>query len=385
MTESNAVLKRIMYQIYQKRPVMPSDYRTHYRIERVNGGLLCDLWFLTGGCSHDARGGCTMCNYGKSCEAGDWTQVLDELDRIVKRLPWEFEDFLLTPSGSMLDEREVPAEMYGGLADLLKQVHTKRFIVETRADTVTEERLERLGSLMPGADKYIEIGVESSNDWILKNCVNKGSFFRTFQEAVKRIHEKGFYVTANAGLGQPFLSERASVEDTVHTIKDVLKAGSDSVVLFPYHIKKDTLLEDMYENDMYDCVSLWSLTAVLDRFSDRELDKIQISWYKDYYGEERSFIRKSPGTCGKCYGRVMKRLDEYRNLQDPAIIRELCEENCSCKEKWAKRIASQSPFPELNRVEQMYRKLARRYGTDQELLEKQLEVMRQEYKEIFSK
>lgn len=117
MTEGNAdaVLKRIMYQIYQKRPVMLSDYRTHYRIERVNGGLLCDLWFLTGGCSHDAQGGCTMCNYGKNCEAGDWTQVLDELDRIVKRLPWEFEDFLLTPSGSMLDEREVPAEMYGGL------------------------------------------------------------------------------------------------------------------------------------------------------------------------------------------------------------------------------------------------------------------------------
>ena len=104
---TNNVLRQITYEIYKQRPVMPEKMRTNYRIERANGGLLCDLWFLTVGCIHDAQGGCVMCNYGKGSGAVYWDKILGELKRIMKRLTLEFEDFLLTPSGSMLDEREV--------------------------------------------------------------------------------------------------------------------------------------------------------------------------------------------------------------------------------------------------------------------------------------
>ncbi len=381
MTEQNVVLRYMAHQIYQKRPVMPTRFRTNYRIERVNGGLLCDLWFLTGGCVHDARGGCSMCNYGKSPGNQDWKQILQELDEIVKKLPWEFEDFLLTPSGSMLDEREVPKEMREGLAEMLKKVRTKRFIIETRADSITDEGLEFMRTIMPETDKYIEIGVESSNDWILKNCVNKGTVFETFREAVEQIHQKGIYVTANVGLGQPFLSERASVEDAVCTIKDVFEVGCDSVVLFPYHIKEGTLLSSMYEQGMYDCVSLWSLITVLDSFSERELDKIHISWYKDYFGQERSFILKSPDTCRNCRTYVMRKLDCYRDLQDPEIIRTLSRKKCVCKDVWRQKLDEQCSYPEWNRVEQMYRKLSASFQIEKTLIEKQLETMEQEYKE----
>ena len=44
---TNNVLRQITYEIYKQRPVMPEKMRTNYRIERANGGLLCDLWFLT--------------------------------------------------------------------------------------------------------------------------------------------------------------------------------------------------------------------------------------------------------------------------------------------------------------------------------------------------
>ncbi len=322
-----------------------------------------------------------MCNYGKSPGNQDWRQVLEELDEIVKKLPWEFEDFLLTPSGSMLDEREVPEEMRSGLAEMLKRVRTKRFIIETRADSITDEGLDFMQLIMPETDKYIEIGVESSNDWVLKNCVNKGMVFETFRTAVERIHQKGLFVTANVGLGQPFLSERASVEDAIRTIKDAFEAGCDSVVLFPYHIKEGTLLSSMHDQGMYDCVSLWSLVAVLDSFSEKDLDKIHISWYKDYFGQERSFILQSPDTCGNCRTYVMKKLDRYRDLQDPEIIRTLSRKNCVCKDVWREKLNKQCPYPDWSGVEQMYHKLASVFQIEEALLEKQLETMEQEYKE----
>ena len=268
--DNNEVLKQITCRIYRERPVISSNMRTNYRIERVCGDLLCDLWFLTTGCRHDAQGGCVMCNYGKHTGRVDEEQILCDLQDIVSKLPFEFGDFLLTSSGSLLDEREVPDRMRKRLLSILKDIRAKRVVIETRADTVTDTGLEFVKKLIPNSEKYIEIGVESSNDWILKHCINKGTDFQTFQKAVEQIHDKGILVTANIGIGAPFMSERAAVLYTVRSIRDVLKAGADSVVIFPYHVKHGTLLDVMYKQGMYQPVSLWSLVEVLNHFTDTD-------------------------------------------------------------------------------------------------------------------
>ena len=375
----NNVLRQITYEIYRQRPVVSEKMRTNYRIERANGGLLCDLWFLTVGCVHDAQGGCVMCNYGKGSREVRWDEILDELKQIVEKLPWEFEDFLLTPSGSMLDEREVSKEMRSDLIEILKKVRTKRIIIESRVDTLTEDGLAFMKEAVPEAEKYIEIGVESSSNWILRNCINKNIAYEEFRKAVRKIHEAGMYVTANIGLGYPFMSERAAINSTVCSIKDVLRDGADSVVLFPYHIKRGTLLNILFDNKMYRCVSFWALAEVLEKFSETELGKIQISWYKDYFGKERSFIRESPGTCPKCEKNVLKELDAYRESQDSGIIKRLVEYPCSCHEEWRKKLEKESEAIEIERVAKEYRRLAGPYKVDQRLLERELDIMRDEY------
>lgn len=379
MVKSNDVLRQITAQIYQRRPTMSNDLRTNYRIERVNGGLLCDLWFLTSGCIHDRQGGCTMCNYGKAGKHIEQQRILSELGHIVKELPLEFEDFLLTPSGSMLDQREVPTEMCESLIHLLKNVKTQRFIIETRVDTITPASLDFMHRFLPDSKKYIEIGVETSNDWILKHCVNKNATYRMFQQAVKTIHREKMYVTANIGLGFPFISERASIYDAVRSIKTVLADGSDSVVVFPYHIKSGTLLEVMHRHSMYQCVSLWALVEVLSSFSADELQNIQISWYKDYFGEVHSHICHSPGTCPQCKNDVLRLLDEYRNRQDPEIIVQLKNYPCQCHDKWREQLESQAKDVELQLVEKYYRKLAELFHISKETLEQELIMMRDEF------
>ena len=374
----NRVLRQITSQIYKNRPAMQEQLRTNYRIERVNSGLLCDLWFLTSGCIHDRQGGCVMCNYGKPGKIADWKKIVSELERIVEKLPWEFEDFLLTPSGSMLDEREVSADMRRDLEKLLKPVRTKRLIIETRADTVTADGLDFMKKVLPDTEKYIEIGVECADNWVLKNCINKNLTYAAFQNAVKLIHRNGMHVTANIGLGFPFMSERASIRYSIQSIKKALADKADSVVLFPYHIKKGTLLESMAEHSMYHCVSLWALTEVLGAFSPEELTKIQISWYKDYFGEKRSFILQSPETCPVCGRQVMELLDQYRDTQDAQIVLKLKTYPCRCREKWREDLNRQDPDIRMDQVEQAYRKLAEIFSVDQELLEQELNSMRRE-------
>lgn len=374
----NEVLKKITRDLYRKRPCMAPDLRTNYRIEHVNGGLLCDLWFLTVGCMHDAGGGCTMCNYGKGRSHVEWNVIRNELRAIVEKLPWEFEDFLLTPSGSMLDEREVTSEMREDLVDILRGVKSKRFLIETRVDTITDSGLDFLEHVMPFADKYVEIGVESSDDWVLKHCVNKGAAFGQFKEVVKKLHARGICVTANIGIGFPFMSERASIHSAVRSVRDTFEAGADSIVLFPYHVKEGTMLEEMYQQHLYRCVSLWSLVELLNSFSEETLERIQISWYKDYFGKKRSYIQNSPVTCMKCQEVVIKELDAYRDSQNPDVIRRLAAFPCECRERWRKKIETEPEEIQIGQVEEAYRRLARLHTIDESFLDRELHILREE-------
>lgn len=376
ISKDNQVLKKITKKIYDMRPQMPPDKRTHYRIERANGGLLCDLWFLTRGCMHDAGGGCTMCNYGKASDVIEQERMLAELHSLVRRFPWEFEDFLLTPSGSMLDEREVPEALREKLKTILKAVKARRFIIETRADAVSEKGLEFLRTAMPSAEPYVEIGYESGDDWILRNCINKGTDTAAFERAAHLIHQAGAKVTANIAVGIPFFSERASVNEAVSSIKKAFMQGADSVVLFPYHVKHGTLLEVMYQKGWYRCVSLWALPEVLSRFPDKILEQIQISWYKDYFGADRSHIFVSPHTCEACRKDVLGLLDAYREEPSAANVAQLMAYTCACRERWRDGLQKQAEGIEWEKTEAIYRALAEMYGIDSQILEEELSVMK---------
>lgn len=384
--KNNLILQAFAYEAYRNRLTLPSQSRVNYRIERVNNGLLCDLWFLTTGCRHDAQGGCVMCNYGKGplkIRPKDEKLILDALKKMVRELPWTFEDFLLTSSGSLLDPGEVSPEMWEKLIPILENVRAQRFIIETRAETVTDLGLSYLERVKAGAQKYVEIGLESSNDWVLEHCINKSSTFEMFRCAVRKAHHHGIFVTANVGLGIPFMSERAAIREAIRSVRDALSAGADSVVILPYHVKNGTLLDVMHQNGLYHCVSLWALVEVLNHFP-QEHDRLQISWYKDYFGPERSFIHTSPQTCPNCTANVLDELDRYRNDPNMVSIERLHSYSCACHDAWHQTIETQSTDINIEDVERSYRCLATIFPVDQELLELEISRMRKECEELRS-
>lgn len=373
----NSVLRCAMKEIYKARRQLSRNEITHVRSEIVNDRAFCEIWFMTAGCSHDAQGGCTMCNYGKGFEA-DWNEVLDELELQIRSLPAELQELIVTPTGSMLDDDEVPAFVRDRIYQRLQNIKCCDFIIETRLDTITEEKLLHLKNSIRAEHIFVEVGMECCDDWVLRNCVNKNITVADLEEGIRLIHACGMSACVNIGLGIPFLSERYSINLASASIRQAFAAEADSVVLFPYHVKPGTLSAWLWERELYHCCSLWALVEVLSRFAPEELERIQISWYRNYY-KDPSKILSSPNA-GENTEHILRLLDAYKNHPGLKALQPLLDDTSDERRIWKQKIESQSLGIALDRIQEIYRMLSETFHIPPEKLECEWAYMKKTYR-----
>lgn len=332
----NMLLREATHKMYEKRKCLDINEKVFCRHEHVDGGEFVEIWFMTGGCSHDRDGGCTMCNYGKGHKVEE-NEILNLIEKELKNITHPLKQLVISPTGSMFDDAEVSPELRNSIFGLVEKYNCKKFITETRADTVTKDKICSMKNIIKDKIIAIEIGLESSSKFVLANCVNKNMIPEDFIRAVNVIKGEGILVTANVSLGVPFLDERAQLEDAKKTVKWALGIGVDTIVVFPLHIKPGTLTSYLYEKKLYDCVSLWSLVEVLKDVDEKDRKKVQISWYKNYYNDDSKII-KSPNTCKFCRPKVIGLLDRYKDECSTEIVKELDKLECGCKKEYYDRI-----------------------------------------------
>ena len=315
------------------------DFST--RIETVRGAPFVSLWFRTRGCRHDARGGCTMCNYGASTAVSGDEMVEAVRNGLATLDPNDDMTLLLSPSGSMFDEWEVPARAREQIFRLAHEARLRTVLCETRAETLTDGLVRGFAGLFDDREAGIGIGLESANPWILKYVVNKALSLDDYRAAMALLHRHGVLSTANVLLGSPFLSEAEAIDDAVDAIQWAFTAGSDQCVLFPAHVKSHTLLHWLWQRNMYSPPSLWSLVRVLSRVGPDQASRMTISWYKDYFASNETadadkdpLFLCSPTTCPDCRDDVMALLDSYRDEGDFDVIRDLARFDCDCRRHW---------------------------------------------------
>lgn len=370
----NPVLRRIMAEIYRERAPLSAENLTNVRVERVRDRAFCEIWFMTPGCSHDSLGGCTMCNYGKGRAVAP-EAVLDGLRSSIGALPRRLQELIVTPTGSMLDELEVPEALREQILRLLEQTECYDFFIETRADTITPEKLASLKHRVRAERINIEIGVECCQDWVLRNCVNKNMTCAGIGTAAEMVHDAGMYVCANVGVGIPFLSERCGVALAKRSIRQLFASGVDYAVLFPYHVKPGTLSAWLWERQLYQCCSLWAIPEVLSDFTAEELERIQISWYRNYYQQEGKVLA-SPGTAPGCMKDVLSLLDRYKNHPCAASLEPLLTFSGGDREKWRQSLRDQPEGIDFYEVREKYRLLASHFNIPASALEAELDYMR---------
>jgi len=371
---NNYYLSKINQTLRKSRKRLKKSDIFYPRIEKVVDGYYLELWFSTNGCSFDKLGSCTMCNYGVGYKIEN-SVIIDNLKSYLKNLDKNITELMISPSGSLWDGKEVNNNLLKQIYQLANKTDIPIFMIETRIDTITTEKLLQFRQLLPTKKLIIETGLESSNQWILKYLINKNLNLNNFAKISQNILDKNIEIYVNISLGNAFLSWQEIINDTIKSINFAFKNGSSKVVLFPIHIKPNTFINWLYQNGFYQPMSLWLLVDVLNSVDKNLLKNIEIAWYKSYY-EDNSKMVYSPTTCPKCRNRAIELLDEYRATCEYSVIDRLNKIECDCKIEYKEKLKQSDNL--LDRTINIY-KIAVNEILKEELDNRFIEKMRDEY------
>lgn len=115
--------------------------------------------------------------------------------------------------------------------------------ISTRPDYINKDILKRLKKYKV---KTIELGVQSTNDYILSKC-QRGHTFADVKKASKLIRWNGFILGHQMMVGLP----ESTRLDEINTAKELIKLKPKIVRIYPVLVIKGTKLEEEYKTGEY--------------------------------------------------------------------------------------------------------------------------------------
>ncbi len=281
--------------------------------------------FQTTGCRWN---NCTMCGYVYDSlrSAPSHDDLMKQFEHAMSRCRDEEFVVKIFTSGSFLDDSEIPTvtriEM---LSRLGADARVKKVIAETRPEYVTREKVSECTTTL-GKRFEVAVGLETSNDIIRKDCINKGFTFGDFVRASEIAEKENVTVKAYLLLKPPFLSEGDAVKDIIHSINEAARhAGTISVNLC--NVQKGTLMDEMFERGDYRPPWLWSAVEVLKLGKEANLGTVIMS------DPVAAGSKRGPHNCGKCDADVAEAIRIFSLTQDTGVFEAL---SCDCRELWEK-------------------------------------------------
>lgn len=137
-------------------------------------------------------------------------------------------------------ERETQEELLTAVQPYLKNKKIDSIRISTRPDAIDKQILKILKQYHV---KTIELGVQSTNNYILEKC-KRGHNFEDVKKASKLIRFYGFNLGHQMMVGLPESSEKEDIQ----TAKDLIKLNPKMVRIYPVLVIKGTQLETEYNN-----------------------------------------------------------------------------------------------------------------------------------------
>ncbi|WP_158055533.1 archaeosine biosynthesis radical SAM protein RaSEA [Halorussus halophilus] len=310
--------------------------------DRTPGGVYQSLTIIlnTGGCRWARAGGCTMCGYvAESVEGGSVSHeaLMDQIDACLEHEQEQIEEgeadgksglVKMYTSGSFLDEREIGAESRQAIAETFSD--RERVVVESLPDFVEAEKIEDF--TQHDLDTDVAIGLETANDRVRHDCVNKYFDFEDYIEASEHAEEAGAGIKAYLLMKPPFLSEQEAIEDMKYSVRKCAEYAH-TVSMNPTNVQRYTMVDQLYFRDGYRPPWLWSVAEVLEDTADA--DAIVVS---DPVGHGSD---RGPHNCGECDDLVQKAIKDFDLRQDPSVFSEV---NCECEKTWEAVVEREKSF-----------------------------------------
>ncbi|MFP3318216.1 MAG: archaeosine biosynthesis radical SAM protein RaSEA [Thermoplasmata archaeon] len=308
-----------------KREERPEDYvATWKEYEPFKGKKRSFVLVLrTHGCFWFYHSGCSMCGYFSDTNPTPVSgkNIITQVEKARKFYSDE-EVVKIYNSGSFLDPNEIDPDTQVKIIESFPEA--ERIIIETRPEFINEDNLDRLGDFKERL--MIAIGLESSNDNVLKYSINKGFTSLLYLERASMAKNKGFSIKTYILLKPPFLTEHQAIEDSINSA--IFSSNvSDIISLNPVNVQNFTLVERLWNEGYYRPPWLWSVVEVLKRTSNLK----KVVSFPTAPGSLRG-----AHNCKGCDDYIIRAIEDFSFEQDPEIIENLPE--CECKKKWEKII-----------------------------------------------
>ena len=169
-------------------------------------------------------------------------------------------------------EEKQQEELLGLAYEYIKNKKVDSIRVSTRPDYINKTILKRLKKYKV---KTIELGVQSANDYILKQC-KRGHTFEDVKKASKLIRWHRFVLGHQMMVGLP----ESTKLDEINTAKALIKLKPKIVRIYPVLVIKDTPLEEEYKNNEYSPLTVEQAVEtckdIVDLFNKANIEVIRI-------------------------------------------------------------------------------------------------------------
>ncbi len=277
----------------------------------------------TPGCRVAAAGGCSYCGY-----YNDTALAVTEEDL---RAQWDMAGkahqgeavVKVYTSGSFFDAGEVPATARRFLLEGLRDLGSKRVVLESLPAYLTDDALREAASILPHLE--IAIGLESASPAVLHRSMNKGYVLDGFLRRAPAVRAAGLGLRAYLMLRPAFLTERESLED-VAASAEVAGRWATTVSINATNIQAHTLVEDLFRRGLFRPPWLWTALEAVARVRSAVPAGTNVVCSPTAAG-----TRRGAHNCGICDHRVHEALRAFSANQDPRL---LDVAPCACREEW---------------------------------------------------
>lgn len=219
-------------------------------IHSIDSELFSEVMLPSIGCSHRLNNGdlcgCSFCDY-----VSDYIVSMAQMNALKAKNKNEYALMMryafdqsrgqspiasvaeVLTSYDTLDLEEFPQELFEMLFKDKDLYSKKPFQLEfeTRASSVTLEKLEHWKQELPFRRVMVRLGVEVEDEWMRNHWLNKNISNSQIIAAVKNIHSVGWKANANLLLGIPGLTEGQAVEELVKSAIWAYDIGFDNIVI----------------------------------------------------------------------------------------------------------------------------------------------------------
>lgn len=322
-------LQQIVKDERRPREFDPREYISTWTEKDLLHGKVVDAWviiFRTRGCYWARASGCSMCGYVNDvAQEVSTADILHQLDVVLKKHSGQPIVKVYT-SGNFFDDHEVSP---GVRERILTELGDRcdKVIVETLAHLLRKDQLEHAMKYVD--DLEIALGLESTDDRVLRYAVNKVWGLKEHARAADLAHELGATVKTYLLIKPPFLTEREAIDDAVRSGHDA-DPYSDTISFNPVNVQSRTIVDRLYRRGGYRPPWLWSVVDVLERTEDL---KAHVKAHPTAGG-----MARGAHNCGSCDRKVMNAIEEY----SLGLRRDFDDLACECEDVWRAYLDAQA-------------------------------------------